>query len=240
MKTKFSKKQAKYWDSYTKGINRLDLENVPVAEINELSFFKNIIGPLKGKTVLDLGCGTGKLGLKLAKYANKVTGIDISKNSIGIANKTAKYYKLNNFEGIVGDFKNQGYTNCFDVVLAVNLIHHTDDLDAILEHIRLSLKKNGKLIVFEMNPLNLLFIPFLTMNGQIKSHLTFQYLRSNEFSLKYIFDKNGFKADQHVRWSWLPTSFTNYSPLFLKINAVLNKIPVINLFTAFNVFVCSK
>ncbi len=240
MKSKFSKKQATYWDSYTKGIDRLDLKKVPVAEKVELAFFKKIIGSLNGKSVLDLGCGTGKLGLKLSNKAKDVTGIDISRHSIEVANKTAKYYKIKNFKGKVGDFKKQGYKECFDIVLAVNLIHHTDDLKAILKHIRVALKNEGKLVIFEMNPLNLLFIPFLTLNGQIKSHLTYQYLRSNIFSLRHILDQNGYKIDQSIRWSWLPTSLANRSMAFVKVNELLNKIPLINQFTAFNVIICSR
>lgn len=240
MKTKFSKNQSRYWDSYTQNIDKLDLFNVPRAEKLELSFFKKIIGSTKDKTILDLGCGTGKLGLKLASNAKKVIGIDISKHSINIANKTAKHYKIKNFQGIVGDFKNQGYRNKFDAVLAVNLVHHTDDLDAILRHIKMSLKSNGKLIIFEMNPLNLLFIPFLTVIGQIRSHLTYQYLRSNVFSLRYILKRNGFTIKQYKRWCWLPTSLYNKSLYFKRINEFLNKVPLVNLFTAFNVFICSK
>ncbi len=240
MKTKFSKNQSKYWDSYTQNIDKLDLLSAPRAEKIELAFFKKIIGSTKDKTVLDLGCGTGKLGLKLASGAKKVIGIDISKHSINIANKTAKHYKIKNFQGIVGDFKNQGYRNKFDVVLAVNLIHHTDDLDDILQHIKVSLTSKGKLIIFEMNPLNLLFIPFLTAIGQIRSHLTYQYLRSNVFSLRYILGKNGFVIKQYKRWCFLPTSLYNRSLSFMKINEFLNKVPLLNLFTAFNVFICSK
>ncbi len=240
MKTKFSKKQAIYWDSYTKNIERLDLTDLPLAEKLEFSFFENLLGNFKGKNILDLGCGTGKLGLKLAKNAKSVVGIDISKHSIEIANKTAREYKIKNFKGVVGDFKKKGYKECFDFVLAVNLIHHTDNLDEILKHVRASLKKDGKLVIFEMNPLNLLFIPFLTLIGQIKSHLTYEYLRSNIFSLKMILNRNGYRLDRQKRWGWLPTALYNKSLFFKSLNEILNKVPLVNQFTAFNVLIYSK
>src|SRR5258706_5432982 len=240
MKTEFSKKQSEYWDSYTRGIKILDLVNIPVAEKKELAFLKKLLGNIRGKTILDLGCGTGKFGLKLAHEAKKVVGIDISKSSVGIANRTANHYKIKNFEGVVGDFTKQGYKDSFDIVLAVNLIHHADDIDVILKHIKIALKDKGKLIIFEMNSVNLLFIPFLIMIGQIKSHLTFQYLRSNIFSLKYILTKNGFKIDRHRRWGWLPTALYNKSLFFKRLNEQLNKIPLLNKFAAFNVIICSK
>lgn len=238
MKTKFSKKQAIYWDSYTKSIEKLDLINIPKAEKLEFAFFKKLIGPLKDKSILDLGCGTGKLGLKLAMGAKEVIGIDISSHSIEVANRTAKEYKLKNFKGKVGDFKNQGYNKRFDVILAVNLIHHADDLETIFSHVRLALKKNGRLIIFEMNPLNLLFVPFLIMIGQIKSHLTLQYLRSNPVTLRAVIVNNGFEIDKSLRWGWLPTALYNKSMMFMRLNNALNKIPLVNYFTAFNILIC--
>lgn len=240
MKTKFSKNQAVYWDSYTKDIETVDLKNELVAEKLEFKFFLELLGKIEGKTILDLGCGTGKLGLKLAEKARSVVGIDISKHSVEVANKTAKKYKINNFKGVVGDFKDQQYKDCFDYVLAVNLIHHTDNLDEILKHIKFSLKDTGKLVIFEMNPLNLLFIPFLTMIGQIKSHLTFEYLRSNVFSLKKILSKSGYRQDKQLRWGWLPTALYNKSLLFKTLNEWLNKLPLLNQFTAFNILIYSK
>lgn len=240
MKTNFSKKQSKYWDSYTQGIDTLELIKIPVAEKQELIFLKKLLGEIKGKTILDLGCGTGKFGLKLASEAKKVVGIDISKASVAIANRTAKRYKIKNFEGVVGDFKNQGYKNYFDIVLAVNLIHHADDLEVILKHVGKALKKNGKLVIFEMNSMNLLFIPFLIYYGQARSHLTWQYLRSNVFSLKYVLFRNGYKVESLRRWGWLPTALYNRSLFFKKINQFLNQVPLINLFTAFNVITASR
>lgn len=240
MKTKFSSKQAKYWDSYTKGTERLNLEKVSVAEKLEFAYFKKLLGRTKDKIILDLGCGTGKLGLKLAYQTKEVVGIDISKHSIAVANKTATFYGLKNYQGIVGDFKNQKYQAKFDYVLAVNLIHHADDLNVILGRIKSSLKENGKLIIFEMNPWNLLFIPFLISIGQIKSHLTFEYWRSNIFTLKRILYKNGFRLINQERWGWLPTALYNYSTKFKEVNEILNKTPLLKQFTAFNVLTLTK
>lgn len=49
-----------------------------------------------GKQVLDLGCGTGRLGLGAAFLgAKKVTGIDIDKTVIQIAEKNSKKNRLN-------------------------------------------------------------------------------------------------------------------------------------------------
>ncbi len=236
----FLKKQSEYWDSYIKDIKLLDLDNISTAEKVEFAFLLKVLGSVKNKRILDLGCGTGKFGLKLARDAQEVIGIDISRESIYLTRRTAKKYHLNNFRGVIDNFKKPKYDSYFDIVLMVNMFHHTDDLDLILKNVMTALKKNGRLVVFELNPLNFLFIPFLIYYGQIKSHLTLEYLRSNLFSLKLILTRNGFRINTIKKWCLLPTTLYNYSLFFKKVNEVLNRIPIIKTFCAFHVITCSK
>lgn len=57
----------------------------------------------KGKTVLDLFCGTGTLGLTLAPFSKKVYGIEINKNASINATYNAKINGLNNCYYLCGD-----------------------------------------------------------------------------------------------------------------------------------------
>ncbi|MCL5004226.1 MAG: class I SAM-dependent methyltransferase [Patescibacteria group bacterium] len=240
MAESFIEKQSKYWDSYNRGAETIDLVNIPTAEKIELEYLTHLAGDLIGKKVLDLGCGNGKFGLKLAKTAEEVVGIDISKGAVTIANATAKKYGISNFKAVVDDFKHDRYVNYFDLVLAINMFHHTDDLEIILGNILSTLKDEGRLIVFEVNPFNLLFIPFLISCGQIQSHLTKEYLRSNIFSLKRVLTQNGFRINEVNKWCLLPTVLYNRSLFFKKLNEALNRIPIVKAFCAFHVLVCQK
>lgn len=58
-----------------------------------------------GKTVVDLGCGTGRLTLGASFLgANQVVGIDIDKTAVKTAHETAKRLKMNkNINWIIGD-----------------------------------------------------------------------------------------------------------------------------------------
>ncbi|MHA6260350.1 class I SAM-dependent DNA methyltransferase [Sporosarcina sp. CAU 1771] len=51
-------------------------------------------GGLSGKKVLDIGCGTGLLSVKLAKMGGIVTGLDISPDMIEVARKRATSLSL--------------------------------------------------------------------------------------------------------------------------------------------------
>ena len=240
MKNSFIEKQSKYFDTYNSDIETIDLINIPLAEKIELAYLNNLIGDMTGKKLLDLGCGTGKFGLKLADKADEIVGIDIARHQIEIANQTAEKYGIANFKGVVGDFKDGSYPEYFDFVLAVNVIHHTDDIDLILNNVLGSLKPGGKLVIFEINPLNPLFIPFLFFIGQLKSHLTKEYWRSNIYSLRKMLERNGYKIEQMNKWCFLPTSLYNHSLVFKRINEMLNKIPLVRSFSAFHVIICSK
>jgi len=70
-----------------------------------------------GKKVLDLGCGTGRLGLAAAYLGAKlVVGVDIDKTAINIASENSENTGLkNNIQWIIGDI--DAVTGSFDTVL---------------------------------------------------------------------------------------------------------------------------
>src|SRR5437773_3729041 len=104
MQNKFSKQQAQFFNNYAKSVGSLDMKTIHQEMKNEFDALIKILPDIENKRILDLGCGTGRLSLLLAKRAKEVVGLDISKNSVAIANKTANKYKIRNFKGIVGDF----------------------------------------------------------------------------------------------------------------------------------------
>lgn len=55
----------------------------------EIPAMLSLIGNVKGKKMLDAGCGHGYYSLLLAKKGPRVTGIDISEKMIELAKKDA-------------------------------------------------------------------------------------------------------------------------------------------------------
>ncbi len=65
------------------------------------SVIKNFI--TEGASVIDVGCGTGRLCFRLADRCSKVTGVDLSSKNIFTANKILSREKFNNVSFIHAD-----------------------------------------------------------------------------------------------------------------------------------------
>jgi len=103
---------------------------------------------ITGKTILDVGCGTGALDFYLAKQANSVTGIDISKNAIKACKRDAKALGVSNKTAFfVKDISKSLIQKKFDVVICLEVIEHIKNDKRLMNNISKSIKKNGLLII---------------------------------------------------------------------------------------------
>ncbi len=86
----------------------------------EADFLEKVLKLKAGSTVLDIGCGTGKLSIELARRGYKVTSIDISEWSIAQGKTTAKNKNINNIQWILDDFIQHQFNSNFDAVFHIS------------------------------------------------------------------------------------------------------------------------
>jgi ubiquinone/menaquinone biosynthesis C-methylase UbiE len=84
-------------------------------------------GPIRGRTILDVGTGTGRAALAFARAGAVVTGIDASEQMLAVARRTAEERKLNaTFQ--VGDAHAIPFGDKqFDCAVSLRVIMHTPD-----------------------------------------------------------------------------------------------------------------
>lgn len=119
-----------------------------------------IAGDLKGKRVLDFGCGTGWSSINLAKKGALVFGVDISHNSLKIGNDLIIKKSLQDEVFFVqSSVETLPFKKDFDIIIGISILHHLDLNDAI-NSLNSSLKSKGKALFMEPlghNPLINLF-----------------------------------------------------------------------------------
>lgn len=74
---------------------------------------------LAGKTVLEIGCNTGFLGLSVAGAAAHVTAFDINPYLIEIGNRVRQHLEIRNADFLATSFEDFTDGTLFDVVLAL-------------------------------------------------------------------------------------------------------------------------
>ena len=73
---------------------------------------------VRGKRVLDLGCGDGRFALGVAPFVSKVDGLDPDPESIAAAKKHARQARVTNVRFAVGAAQQLPYRDAtFDVVI---------------------------------------------------------------------------------------------------------------------------
>jgi len=110
-------------------------------------FFPNFFQDIKGKTILDFGCGYGFQSIALVqKDADFVVGVDIKEKCLEKGKKLAANNKVDKkiqFTSKLGE----KFHDYFDIALSHNSFEHFDDPAQILEELKLVLKKRGKIYI---------------------------------------------------------------------------------------------
>lgn len=110
--------------------------------------------PLAGLRVLDVGCGGGLMSEALARAGAQVVGLDASAGNIGAARRhagadPAVSARLDYRHGETGTALQTGER--FDLVLALEVVEHVDDVPAFLAQVAAAVAPGGLLVASTIN-----------------------------------------------------------------------------------------
>jgi SAM-dependent methyltransferase len=147
-----------------------------------------------GGTVLDIGCGMGHWSRVATKYARRVVGIDYDPAVLRRARSLGVRTEHERIEYLLADVNTALPDGPFDLVLALHVIEHIDDADALLTRV-LGMTTNLLVEVpdFAADPLNFVRHAVGSPYYSDADHV-------REYTLAALIDhlaRNGWRAD---RW----------------------------------------
>ncbi|MFC1682520.1 class I SAM-dependent methyltransferase [Nanoarchaeota archaeon] len=112
-----------------------------------------LLGEIKGKTVLEIGCGGAQCGIALAKKGAKVTGIDISETQLKFAKDLADKngVDIQFYQGDVVSLKQIG-SDSQDIVFSSWALLYVNDLKTCFKEVQRVLKKGGIFVFSTTHP----------------------------------------------------------------------------------------
>ncbi|NLX95883.1 MAG: class I SAM-dependent methyltransferase [Rhodopirellula sp.] len=177
-----------------------DKESFTQGTVGEVDFIERELGADRAKRILDIGCGTGRHAIELAKRGYQVTGFDLSEAQLCLA--WAKAAEA----GVVVEFQRRDATQPhfiqeFDAAImfcegAFPLMETDEKNYAILRHAAAALRPGGKLLLTTLNALFPLFHSvkdFLDAGGSgtVTDTLTFDLMTFREHARMTFTDDAG-------------------------------------------------
>jgi len=143
---KFQSLASRWWDR--------ESEFKPLHDINPLrvGYIEEKVGNLKGKKILDIGCGGGILAEALASKGAEVTGIDMAEMSLKVAKMHLHESGLDiDYQKIPVEEYAKDNQARFDVVTCLEMLEHVPDPSSIVNAAATMLKPDGDLFFSTIN-----------------------------------------------------------------------------------------
>ncbi|KWV53073.1 bifunctional 3-demethylubiquinone 3-O-methyltransferase/2-octaprenyl-6-hydroxy phenol methylase [Bradyrhizobium macuxiense] len=152
---KFSKLSDEWWDPRGKmaplhKINPLRLTYIRDAACRKFERNAKSLGCLSGLRMLDIGCGAGLLCEPFTRLGAQVIGIDPSATNISAAKLHADKGHLS-IDYRCTTVEEMDARERFDIVLAMEVVEHVNDVGAFIKRCAAMLKPGGLMVVSTLN-----------------------------------------------------------------------------------------
>lgn len=145
------------WDTISSPYQKrtsISLKDVHYGPMSAGESALKLLGNVKGKDVLEIGCGGGQNSIVLRKWGAQPTGIDLSQEQLKFARLLAKreHIRIPFYHDTMEDlsrFRN----NSFDIVLSAFGVGYADNLAKTFKEVYRVLRKNGVFVFADTHPM---------------------------------------------------------------------------------------
>lgn len=114
-----------------------------------------LIGEVKDQKILDIGAGTGRLSLALAKRGAKVTAVDIAEEMLNVLRRKCSKEGACLVSTVISDAEDLPFDDdTFDAVVSAFLVVHLKDPVRFFDEVYRVLKDGGTFLVTNINQKN--------------------------------------------------------------------------------------
>lgn len=180
-----------------------------------------MLGKLKGKSLLDVGCGSGYLAFELSQIAKKVIGVDFSADFIDLCQK--KYSNQRNLSFKVHDAtsKIEFDDRSFDIIVSKMVLQYIEDISIFAQESARVVKNSGKIMVVVDHPFHRQFYFAQSLAGKTGSSfdgLKNYFSRESQTKTKIMTD------GKKIPLTWYPKTIADYIQPFIKAKLKLSDI----------------
>jgi len=131
-----------------------DLDESP---LNDIPFYRRFVS--QNKSVLELGCGTGRVLIPLAVECKEIVGVDYSRDMVDRCRLKMNENKVLNAKAkvIVGDIRQLDLGRRFDLIIApyrvLQALETKQEVDRVFNTIKTHLAPNGECILNVFRPI---------------------------------------------------------------------------------------
>jgi SAM-dependent methyltransferase len=126
------------------------------------------LGDVRGKHILELGCGAGEASVYFAKLGAEVTATDISAGMLKVVEDVAKRHDVAVATRQIFSHQLPFDDATFDIVYAANLLHHVE-LEPTLVEVKRVLKKGGIFVSWDPLAHNPLINIYRSMATEVRT-----------------------------------------------------------------------
>jgi ubiquinone/menaquinone biosynthesis C-methylase UbiE len=147
------------WDQFgTREVQKIEnnperyvIRDSPIWHRDMSDKLAELLAPVQGKRILELGCGLGKYSVWLAKQGANVVAMDVGHHLVAAAEALARVNQVD-CQFRQGNIVEPPFDSAsFDVVIGLGVLHHlsTADVQQAIRECHRVLKANGKAVFYE-------------------------------------------------------------------------------------------